>query len=225
MILDLNPQKVKAINSMIELFEGFKVSQELNMHEHPFYIEHCNKLDDILTKLIETKEEITIPIDNGELYFREHILPNGDIYEFAWSIPLLEKFIKNSGNSVVRKKFKIGEVAEFVDYSGLELDRFSYAIRNTNLIYVIDYAPSNLSLMVDGNHRVASRYKAFNDKEMLIPGVYIPAEVHIKSMASNHQKIVFRILSNGNRIYNYLKKLNEGEKTKKPKLFNVDSFL
>ncbi|WP_438351384.1 hypothetical protein ACP8HI_12475 [Paenibacillus sp. FA6] len=225
MILDLNPQKVKAICSIIELIEGLKVNPDLNMNEYPNYIEHCDKLKIILLRLLETKEEITITIDSGELYFREHVLPNEDIYEFAWSIPLLEKMIKNNGRSVVRKKFKIGELEQFVDYSGLEMDRFNHALRNINPIYVVDYAPSNLSLMIDGNHRVASRYKTFNDEEMLIHGVYIPAEVHIKSMASNHQKIVFRVLSNGNRIYTYLKMLSEGMRAKKPKLFNMESFL
>ncbi|MGN7354419.1 hypothetical protein ACTHPJ_24050 [Paenibacillus amylolyticus] len=225
MILNLNAQKVKAIHSMIELVEELKVFPELKMIDYPNYIEQCNQLKIVLLRLLESKEEITITINAGELYVREHVLPNGETYEFAWSIPLLKKMIKNNENKVIRKKFKIGEVGQFVDSNGLEIDRFDHALRNSNPIYVVDYAPSNLSLMVDGNHRVASRYRTFNDEEMLIPGIYFPAEVHIKSMASNHQKIVFRVLSNTNRIYTYLKTLSEGMKTKKPKLFNMESFL
>ncbi|OMC74246.1 hypothetical protein BK125_20820 [Paenibacillus odorifer] len=225
MILDLNINKTKAIHSIIDLIEAIKTNADLNMNEHPNYIEHCDKLKKILITLLEIKEEIIIPMNEGELYVREHVLPNGDTYEFAWSIPLLERLIKNNGGTVIRKKYKIGEVISFVDYGGLENDRFDFALQNTKPIYVIDYAASDLSIMIDGNHRVASRYRVFEDAEMLIPGIFIPADIHIKSMATNHQRIVFRVLSNGNRIYKYLKMLSEGTKTKKPKLFNMDSFL
>lgn len=225
MIHDFNSNKTKAIHSIIDLIEAIKVNPELNMSEHPNYIEHCDKLKEILMSLLELKEEIIIPMNEGELYVREHVLPNGDTYDFAWSIPLLEKLIKNNGSAVNKKKYKIGEVITYVDYSGLENHRFDHALQNKKPIYVIDYSASDLSIMIDGNHRVASRFRMFEDPEMLIPGIFIPADIHIKSMATNRQRIVFRVLSNGNRIYKYLKMLSEGTKAKKPKLFNMDSFL
>ncbi|WP_063562937.1 hypothetical protein [Paenibacillus sp. O199] len=226
MISDLNPQKkAKAIHSMTDLIEAIKINPDLNMSEHPNYIEHCDKLKRILMSLLEFKEEIIIPMNEGELYVREHVLPNGETYDFGWSIPLLEKLIKNNGGTVIRKKYKIGEVISYVDYGGLENHRFNHALQNTKPIYVIDYAASDLSIMIDGNHRVASRFSMFKDTEMQLPGIFIPADIHIKSMATNHQRIVFKVLSNGNRIYKYLKMLSEGTKIKKPKLFNMDSFL
>lgn len=98
-------------------------------------------------------------------------------------------------------------------------------MNNKKPVYVIDYAPSKLQVLIDGNHRVASRAIHYKDPERSIDGILVPSKVHVKAMATDFQKVFYKVMSNIGETVNYLELLSKNEKIKKPHLFNMSSYL
>ncbi|OBZ10879.1 hypothetical protein [Bacillus sp. FJAT-26390] len=225
MMLSLSANNINGIHSIMKSIDSIESNSDPCFEDYPKYQNLLNIYREVLLKMLDSKETINIRTDLGELYCREHIFPDGNVVDFAWSIPVLQRLIQNNPKQVVRKKFKIGELNEFIDYSGLETNRFSYALKNSKPVLVIDYSPSNLQVLIDGNHRVAARLHKFRDADMLVSGIYIPAEIHVKSMASDFQKTFFKVFANVGRIFLFLDMKSKGNKVTQPKLFNLSTYI
>jgi hypothetical protein len=161
------------------------------------------------------------PFIEGERYSRDHILPDQTIINFVWTIPVLEDLIiKNKLHPIKRK---IGPLVEWIDFPGLVQDRLQTALTNEKPVYVIDYAPSNLEILIDGNHRVASRYLISKNPNRQIASYLIPAKIHVKALSSDFQRVMFKVLSNMGRINIYVDSITNSGKGKKPQLFIIQN--
>ncbi|MEX1028672.1 MAG: hypothetical protein WDZ91_01350 [Paenibacillaceae bacterium] len=211
------PDKNIAIKAIRNAIDNFVRGYDLN-NNHSNLFNLCQAYKDTLDKFAQS-QEIIYGV-SGEVYMREHVLPDNTVMHFAWSIQLIDQLIIK--NNLQPKKMKIGPLVDWIDRNGLEQERLQHALKNDRPVYVIDYAPSNLEILVDGNHRVASRIMMYENENMLISSHLIPAKIHVKALISSFQRAAFKILSNVGRMVVYLDKLPHENKVKKPDLFYIN---
>jgi hypothetical protein len=215
------PDKNKAIISIKKAITNFETSYDL-MNNHPILFNLCQSYKDMLEVLV-TRQEIIWNDQSvliGEIYMREHVLPDHTVVHFAWSIQLIKNLIIK--NKLKPKKIKLGPLVDWIDRNGLEQERLGIALKNDKPVYVIDYAPSNLEILIDGNHRVASRILMYENENMLISSHLIPANIHVKGLISSFQRTIFKILSNVGRMVVYLDEIAIESKVKKPDFFYIN---
>lgn len=218
----LTSEKIKNVESVINAIIHFETNYSLQS-THPVYFQLCEKYKQSLSGLLDKAETFRNVFTPGEIYIRQHILIDNTEITFSWFIPTLEELI--SKQKLTPKKMKIGPLIKWIDQNGLEQHRLEHALQNNRPVYVIDYAPSNLEILIDGNHRVASRYMRYRDKDTTISGYQIPAKIHVRALSSDFQRALYKILSNVGRMITYLDKVKQNGKGTKPDLFNIDYLL
>lgn len=218
MQLPYTHEKEMAINAVINSIQAIENEKLKIINNDPIYIELLKGYRQVIMSLKEKSETISIPLVQGEVYSREHNFSNGAIFEYTWSMFMIDKLIKND-RRIIKKKFDLNSLSKWIDVFGIEPSRLSYALNNQAPVYVIDFAPVDVQILINGNHRVFSRLQKYGDAQQQISGYLIPSKVHVKAMASDYQKTFYKIMANLGQINKYLDLLSIEGRASKPDLF------
>jgi hypothetical protein len=212
---------VETIESCISNISDFQKGP-LQQEAYAHFISICDSYKAALQKILTMP--INYKIEIGEIYGRNHIFPQGNEVTFEWSIEKLNQLVATNG--LPKHDFPLQPLMEWVDLSGLNSGRMNYALTNKKPVLVIDYAPSQLEVLVDGNHRVASRYLLGQvHAESTIKGILLPSGMHVKALHSDFQRNTYKIMANFGRIVNFVDSRTKSDFVKNPELFNISHLL
>jgi hypothetical protein len=136
--------------------------------------------------------------DTHEMYSQKVILP-GCQYEMVWSVPLAQKVIEQG--TAMHMDFFVPAIANYVDASNLKPYHLQTALSNPRPIIVADYPCIRALVVIDGNHRVFSRYTA---GIRYVEGYRLSPELHMQAMVSDYHRTLYKVNTNLSVILGYM---------------------
>lgn len=153
-------------------------------------------------KLAEAEKE-PISIDIGQEYIHETGFENigipNNFYEIRWSIPRIKQITQKYDIPV--SSFPIHQLLESIDPRHIKKEHLEYALKNTEPVIVVYFQPLQTYLVIDGNHRVVSRFASGED---YIPAYILNSKQHIEAMTGNIYTTLYKIHWNISIIFGYI---------------------
>lgn len=219
--LPLHPEMYAGIDKMLEhlnvyisrvYFKEFPGSMA-EMLKYNAHLQHM-KNDPITT--INPRMDL-----ETEQYVRLHDFDEVSI-PFTWSIPLLKQIQQEHQLPV--KFMEIAPLLQHVDVGNLDKPQLGIALHNKKPIYVVDYEPIRIDIVVDGNHRIISRgYQQQHNSAATIKAIHFPSELSVIAMESSYNVDLYRILCNLRRMNDYCLEIRSGKVgIEIPNLFSLD---
>ena len=149
----------------------------------------------------------------GENFIQKIEIDNNNFYEVTWSILVAKKMIKKYTPPLL--EFSLKEIINLVDQRWINESHLSIALNNNAPIIMASYPPmvtKDKVLIIDGNHRVTSKYK---DGQKKILGYMLEPQQHLKAMITEAHRRLYKIHANYYKIASYIggtiseKELNE----------------
>ncbi|MDP4095641.1 SEC-C domain-containing protein [Paenibacillus sp. P96] len=191
----LKNEVLKNIRGHVEIYDTRDMLSHFPNHKE--LIQKMYQAIDRVSELPLERNPEHIP--GTQIFNRVHSSALGNI-QFAWSVPILESFIKSHDLSL--QDFKVAELMNFIDPSVLVKDRLQHAASNNEPVYVIEYQAIELERWaVDGNHRIAARFA--KDKESKIKGYCFSEELHMKAIMYDFMRVAYAIRANIVKAFGY----------------------
>ncbi|MDP1509358.1 hypothetical protein L8C07_01050 [Paenibacillus sp. CMAA1739] len=177
----------------------------------------CPKLkslfDDYRRRLDELKTEQEEPLtDNTEHYMQIIHLTKKSYYTITWNIETLKKVAQRNFPEKPNMNFYLPNLSKCVKKSGIEEKRIPVALNNMEPI-IVGYMSGIQDIpfiIIDGNHRVISKHSKGQE---YFHGYLLKPEMHVEAMATNLDKLLYKIHHNINKHLAHLRgsKLVENE--------------
>lgn len=182
-----------------------------------FITANMEKLEQLLNQPITTNE---LSSESDEHYTRFHLFPDGSRIFFMWGIPTLRKLCQQY--QLQTSFFETAPFLEYIDVENLEPDNFPKALHNKRPIYIIDYGPLSLNMVVDGNHRVYVRHR-FGNKTLhnTMKGIFFPAEINMEALYTSFDRGIYSVLTNIDRANRYAMAVQAGTEQEMPELLSL----
>lgn len=182
------------------------------------FITACmEKLDQLFGEPITTNVNSSL---RDEHYTRFHLFPDGTKLFFMWGIPALHKLFQEY--QLQTSFFETAPLLEHIDVENLEMDNLPKALHNKRPIYIIEYGPLTLEMLVDGNHRVYARHRSEKKSVHTMKGILFPAEINREALYTSFDRGVYSILTNIDRANSYAMAIQRGNIQDMPKLLSLD---
>ena len=167
-----------------------------------------NSFPDLAMTLVtyrqKLKKSYAFPVffSNEEQYTERIVIDDEKFYFVTWSIPAANRVIEKDNPSLC--KFCLKEIVDIVDQRCINKSHLSKALNNHAPIIAASYPPlttKNKFLIIDGNHRVISKYEA---GQTVIPGYLLSPDQHLQAMVRSVHRTLYKIHYNYFTIASYI---------------------
>ncbi|PKM47984.1 MAG: hypothetical protein CVV03_01075 [Firmicutes bacterium HGW-Firmicutes-8] len=142
-------------------------------------------------------------IFNREEHYTEKIvISDRNFYFVTWNIPTAKQIIERDEPPL--GEFCLKEIVDIVDLKCINESHLGKALNNEAPIITASYPPlttKNKFLIIDGNHRVISKYEA---GQTVIPGYLLSPDQHIQAMVRSVHRTLYKIHYNYFMIASYI---------------------
>lgn len=158
-----------------------------------------------LSNILKEYKDVLEEQKEYELHKGERILENfipysnGDYYNLIWSVDKAEVIIKKY--NIMINKLDLSEIYTSVSEKKINKSHLNFASKNINPIIVGQFEPSGKAVIIDGNHRVYSKYQN-GDTEIL--AYLLSPKYQIQVMVGEIFKNLYKINSNLRYILEYV---------------------
>ncbi|MEF3355792.1 hypothetical protein PV403_21920 [Paenibacillus sp. GYB006] len=136
---------------------------------------------------------------------------NGE-YTVTWDINrarhLINQMIQN--RRLIANEVSVEEVYPYIQKNEITESYLPNALKSNEPIILVWYSPTSQKLIIDGNHRVAARYRQDPKTKIQVYGPF-SHYAHIDFMSNDLNRKLFVIHHNMQMIFNYMK----GDMTKR----------
>ncbi|PKM47985.1 MAG: hypothetical protein CVV03_01080 [Firmicutes bacterium HGW-Firmicutes-8] len=137
-----------------------------------------------------------------EHYTEKVVIGDKNFYFVTWNIPTAKQIIERDNPPL--SIFSLKEIVDIVDRRCINESHLSKALNNDAPIIAASYPPlmtQNKFLIIDGNHRVISKYEA---GQTVIPGYLLSPDQHIQAMVRSVHRTLYKIHYNYFMIASYI---------------------
>jgi len=137
-----------------------------------------------------------------EHYTEKVVIDDKNFYFITWNIPAVKRIIERDNPTL--SIFSLKEIVDMVDRRCINKSHLSKALNNEAPIIAASYPPlmtQNKLLIIDGNHRVISKYEA---GQTVIPGYLLSPDQHIQAMVRSVHRTLYKIHYNYFMIASYI---------------------
>ena len=151
-------------------------------------------------KLLKKTALHPINVTSVQIFTKEIGIDENNYYNISWNIDLISKIIRQ--HNIPAQTLPINNLINNVVRNELNTDHLPIALKNKSPIIIVHFPviPDSL-IVVDGNHRVASKYYTKKDS---IEGFIIPHSLHLLAMCSPIHRILYYIHHNLNWFSEYI---------------------
>ena len=183
-----------------------------------FFNEICAKLPELKNEVIKYRQLLkestinnTVHISKNSLttdeveYYKQTIdLVGNSHYTITWNVELAKSVAKKYYPQGSNFEFYTPAIAKAVTIDNLNRAQLNKALSNNKPI-IVGYHAATLPpfIIIDGNHRVASR---INAGKMQISGYLLKPSMHLECMATKLDQVLYLIHHN---FANYIRELNK----------------
>ena len=176
------------------IFTSYKLDNYLtkdyiykNLSKPP--INKLPEIDNILFKIKNFLEENAFSnsfVGHGQQYSYTHRFPNGDFYEIKWDIDIAKIIIKEEKLTI--ENLSVNKLALTISEDAIIPSYLTQALNNEKPIIVAYLYSLDCFVVLDGNHRIISRFK---DNRSSVKGYILHPQQHFVAMVDDTSRAIY----------------------------------